>query len=493
MKKSLKSAIHNFFFEKLSLWDKFALFLIFSFVSILYLRLGRDYLFNWDEGIYAQLGVEALKFHHWLTPTWNGQIWLEKPPGIAWLTALGMKFWGINEFGARFFMPLVAGITLYFTYLIGKKLKDHYLGILASLLLANLDLFLSRSRAVNTDGALLAGITATVYLIMVNAAPWLVAFAIAFSVFFKGLAGFLSLVIVLPLLIKKPKKYLFLLTSYLSLFTIPWHFYQLIIHKSAFITPYFKEQVLRRATVPIEFHLESRWYYFHYLYQNLGIGWLFLLFLGIILIIFKIISQKSSRNLNPETRNLITIIWWFFFPLALFTLAKTRLFWYILPIYPAIALIIAYFLEFLAKRQTGRQILILFLCCYILFTYQHLFQNIEFNRHSSSFPPNLALVKLASELPQKELFVLVPKSERVAEAILPSNQRISSSFRYGGAPSFVFYSRKHVRYFYNLDRFKSNLKTGRLIVLTKGDYQHLTLPPLHIIKERGDYLLVQLK
>ncbi len=493
MKKSLKSAIHSFFSKKSSFWDKLVLFLIFSFISVLYLRLGRDYLFNWDEGIYAQLGVEALKFHHWLTPTWNGQIWLEKPPGIAWLTALGMKLWGIGEFGARFFMPLVAGITLYLTYLIGKKLKDRYLGILASLLLANMNLFLSRARAVNTDGILLAGITATVYLTMIGAAPWLVAFAVALSVFFKGLAGFLSLIIVFPLLINKPKKYLLLVTGYWLLFILPWHLYQLIIHKSAFITPYFKEQVLRRATVPIEFHLESKWYYFRYLYHNLGIGWLFLLITGVILITFRIISlrQKPTSSLITETRSLITIIWWFLFPLTLFTLAKTRLFWYILPVYPAIALIVAYFLRFLANGNKWSLIILnLFSAFYILHTYQHLFNHIEFQRLKSKQPPSLALV---SQVKTPRLLVLATETERIAKAILPKRQRISSSFRYGGAPNLVFYSRKPVAYFYNINLFKQALLSGNQALVQRGDYSRLNLPSLKIINKKGDYLLVQLK
>ena len=469
--------------------------LIIVFVFSLFLRLGRDYLFDWDEGIYAELGREIIQFKNLLTPSWNQHLWLEKPPGIAWTTALGMKFFGVGEFGARFFMPLFAGLTLIFVFLIGKTLSDVYSGWLATLLLANMDLFLSRARAVNTDGALLAGITATVYLLLTNASPWLVALTISFSVLFKGLAGFLSLLISLPLLIKKPKKYLLLLTSYLLLFILPWHIYQLIVNGNKFLTPYFKEQVLRRTTVPIEFHLESRWYYFHYLYQNLGLGWLFLLIAGVILITFRIISshQKSNSSLITETRLLITIIWWFLFPLALFTLAKTRLFWYILPIYPAIALIIAYFLRSLATQKLSQQILLLFLGLYSLFTFNHLLQNVEYRRTRAQLSPRIKLAQLASHQPQSTLLVLVPKTERVAEAILPQNQRISSSFRYGGAPSLVFYSRKQVIYFYNLDEFKANLKSGTIALLTQSDYQTLQLPSNQILDQAGDYLLIQVK
>ncbi len=467
-------------------------FLVLSFVvilvAILYLHLGRDPLFDWDESIYAQLGVEILKSHHWLTPTWNGQIWLEKPPGIAWLTALSLSLFGHNEFAARFFMPLLAGSSLYLTYLIGRSLKDRTLGILAMLLLANMNLFLSRARVLNTDIALLFTILFTVYLVMSKRRPWLVALAIALSFFFKGFAGSLSFIIVLPLLIKKSKKYLLQVIGYWLLFILPWHLYQLIVNGSNFITPYFKEQVLRRATVPIEFHLESRWYYFHYLYQNLDITWIFLLVLGLLFLVFKLRSSVAHRW------SLITLIWWFFFPLALFSLAKTRLYWYILPIYPAIALIIAYFLRQLASlHQLGYQILISFLGLYAIFTLQHFLTLVDPYHSRVNLPPKLELATWAHHFSNQGLLVLVPYHERVAEAILPSEQRISSSFRYGGAPSIVFYAQQPVTYFYDLDKFKSALVSNRLVLLTKQDFQQLQLHSLKILKSQGDYLLTQVK
>lgn len=58
-----------------------------------------------------------------------------------------------------------------------------------------------------------------------------------------------------------------------------------------------------------------------------------------------------------------------------------------------------------------------------------------------------------------ELSVLVPETERIAEAVLPYDQRISSSFRYGGMPSVVFYFGGRVKFFYNVDEFLSYLKS----------------------------------
>ncbi len=61
--------------------------LIFAFLLALYyilmINLGRDALFDWDEGIYGELGRQVVARGELLTTYWNGAPWLEKPPGIA--------------------------------------------------------------------------------------------------------------------------------------------------------------------------------------------------------------------------------------------------------------------------------------------------------------------------------------------------------------------------------------------------------------------------
>lgn len=59
-----------------------------------------------DEGRYAEASREMLIDGDWLIPRLQGQPHLTKPPVTYWLTALGMKLWGVNETGARFFLSL---------------------------------------------------------------------------------------------------------------------------------------------------------------------------------------------------------------------------------------------------------------------------------------------------------------------------------------------------------------------------------------------------
>lgn len=454
-----------------------AVFLAFT-TLLLYQNLGRDYLYDWDESIYAQLGVEQ-SIHTLLTPTWNGTLWLEKPPLIAHLTAIGSHLVSDPELGARLLIPIFTIITLGATYVIGSHFGGVVTATFATIFLGYFDLFISRSRSVNTDTLLLAGITLSAALILKKAKPYLVAIALALAIFAKGPAGILAMLISLPLFYAKDREYFLLTTFYLLLYTLPWHLYQYFQNGADFYTPYLLEQVVRRATVPIEFHLESRWFYFEHLYRDLGVGILLSSFIGLILATY----QKKYL-----------LLWWILLPLGIFTIAKTRLSWYILPIYPAIALGIGYLFSYLATKLNKKQVglVVILGVGAAIQTLVHLAETIEFKKGLATYPDHIKIASTLAEMPGESIAYLVSASERTAEAILPKDQRLSSSFRYGGAPSVVFYSKKHLAYYYNYDDFASDLSSGKhtLAVVTEGDVDKV--PPGYLLIGRaGAYYAYQ--
>ncbi len=451
---------------------------LFAVSLLLYHNLGRDYLYDWDESIYAQLGVEQ-RLNTLITPTWNGSLWLEKPPLIAHITALGSSLSSDPELGARLLIPVFTIITLGSVYVIGSYLGGPVAASVATILLAYFDLFIGRSRSVNTDILLLAGITAAAALILKNSKPYLVAIALALAVFAKGPAGLLALIITAPLLFKKNRSYNLQLILYFLLFISPWHIYQFLQNKEAFYTPYLLEQVIRRATVPIEFHLESRWFYFEHLYRDLGVGTLFAASIGLIL------ALKQKKYL---------LSWWVLFPLCLFTIAKTRLSWYILPVYPSIALGIGYLFAYLSSKINKKYSLLVIILVVgaALQSLLHLSRTTEFSRGLTTYPDHIKIAAILSQFPDRSIAYLVSSSERTAEAILPQDQRLSSSFRYGGAPSVVFYSKKHVAYYYNYDLFTRDLSSNlhTLAIVTEGDVDKVP-PGYLLIAKVGSYYAYQ--
>lgn len=434
---------------------KLTLLSIVIFTFILYLGLGRDYLFEWDEAIYGQLGVEARSDHNFLTSHWNRELWLEKPPAITWVTALGQSLVSSPELGSRLLMPLFAAATLYAIYQIGVYFGGTLLGASSVAILGYFNLFLSRARVVNTDGMLLAAIAWLVWLLLKGSSPWKVGLVAALAVFAKGPAGVLALLIATPILLKKPRKYLYNAALSFLIIVLPWHLYQLAVNGSAFYTPYLLEQVFRRATVPIEFHLESRYFYFISLYKDLGLGVLLVAALGFLF------SLKYTW--------LFSI--WALLPLFIFTLAKTRLSWYILPSYPGIALLVGSTLNAFVKEKKSKTVVTILVVGMLAQLLYHTYSYVNPARTASPLPDHIKIAKLLASYPEPSLAFLVSSSERTAEAILPAEQTISSSFRYGGAPSVVFYSGKKVYYYYNYDRFQEDLNSGRvkLAIVTRDD------------------------
>lgn len=442
---------------------------------LLYTNLGRDALFDWDEGIYGELGRSLTMGHNWLFPSWNNAVWLEKPPGIAWATGLGIFLLGPTAHGARFLMPLFALYTLYVVYRLGTKLGSWRHGLLAVGVLAGFNLFLGRTRAVNTDMALLASITTTILFLLENRPAWWVALSIFGGVWFKGLAGFISLIIALPLFLQKSKPYLLRLLIYLLVATLPWHILAYFKYGQDFLTPYFFEQVLKRATTQIEFHFETRYYYFNYLSENLGAGVLIVAGFGALL---TLISRKNRF-----------LVWWVLAPLAIFTLAKTRLFWYILPIYPALSLLISQAIGAFVDKPKLKPILTI-LCLGILG--QALLtasSSVELSKSQAKSPDRVAVAQALHNSGATQLHVLVPESERLSEALLPQVARLSSSFRYGGMPSVVYYFQNPVYFYYNVDHFIKYWDSTKapLAMIHRKDLTLLGSPHT-IVVETTDYL-----
>ena len=417
---------------------------------LLYTNLGRDALFDWAEGLYAELGRQVGATGDVYTTYWNGAPWLEKPPGIAWVSAIGIALLGPSAHGARLLMPLFAIYVLYMVYRIGTHLGGYKHGLLAAGILAGFNLFLGRTRGVNTDMPLLAAITTTILFLLENRPAWLVALSIFGGVWFKGIAGLLSVIIALPLFFTKSKTYLLSTISYLLVFIVPWHLYAYLKHGQAFLTPYLYEQVLQRATAQIEFHFEPRWYYFSYLYENLGLGVLLVAGLGGLSL-----TQRFFTAHLKDRWLYATLLWWVLAPLAIFTLAKTRLFWYILPIYPALSLLIAEIIGRFSITKVQQRVLLIVTIGVLAQGLLTASRSVEIDKKTAVMPDRLIVARELSALSPHELLILVPESERLAEALLPEVAKLTSSFRYGVMPSVVFYYQGPVRFFYDVDKFGS--------------------------------------
>jgi len=113
-------------------------------------------LFETSEGRYASVARRMLDSGDWLTPRHNGLRHFTKPPVTYWFAAAGMKIFGINEFGARFFLSIAAGATALATWYLGKLLFCRVTGLIASLVLISSIYFQTQFRGLTTDPFLAA-------------------------------------------------------------------------------------------------------------------------------------------------------------------------------------------------------------------------------------------------------------------------------------------------------------------------------------------------
>jgi 4-amino-4-deoxy-L-arabinose transferase-like glycosyltransferase len=185
-----------------------ALFLVLVLGAVLYLPgLGREILRHPLEAKYALAAREMLRGGPWLVAHLFGEIYPDKPPLYFWAVAGVAELRGghLDEVASR--LPAVAGALagLALTFLLGETLFGRQAGLAAATVLATSGLFFWYARQGHPDQFLTAGVTlACLALWRSFAAPaggrrtaWiaLAYAAMALSVLSKGLLG-----LVLPLL-----------------------------------------------------------------------------------------------------------------------------------------------------------------------------------------------------------------------------------------------------------------------------------------------------
>ncbi|MBU3614713.1 glycosyltransferase family 39 protein [Polynucleobacter sp. Latsch14-2] len=90
-----------------------------------------------DEGRYAEMAREMLVTGDWVTPRYNGYKYFEKPPLQVWATALAFKAFGIGDWQARLWTALTGFLTIIAVGLTSAKLYGSRAGFLSAAVLAS--------------------------------------------------------------------------------------------------------------------------------------------------------------------------------------------------------------------------------------------------------------------------------------------------------------------------------------------------------------------
>ncbi|MGB9178737.1 MAG: glycosyltransferase family 39 protein [Pyrinomonadaceae bacterium] len=339
---STNSPGHDRFFSSRS--DLFFIFILILISTLaLFWKLGAGDLAAWDEAIYAQVSKEMAQGGDWLTLHWGYKPWFEKPPLLMWTTALLYRLFGVKEFWARAASALSGIALVVVTYLLGKLAYNKQTGFLAALILLTSYYFLSFSRFGTMDVMLTLftclAIYAYLHLRDGNGRWWYMACtACALAVMTKGAGGLIAPAVILLALVfdKRLSSALrsrdFRLGCALALLIVaPWHILMFVWHGRAFADEYLGYHTIARATRTLEGHATTPLYYFGRLIDGF--------FPCCLLIPFAFVSSIREILRGEHRCRIFLIVSVLVF--VVYTLIPTRRPWYIVPIFPALAILIA--------------------------------------------------------------------------------------------------------------------------------------------------------
>ena len=99
-----------------------AVAIAFGFALSWFALLGVRPLFNPDEGRYAEIPREMLATGNWLVPRLNDLVYIEKPPLQYWATAVSFELFGVDVWAARLYPGLCGLLAVLVTAALARRL-----------------------------------------------------------------------------------------------------------------------------------------------------------------------------------------------------------------------------------------------------------------------------------------------------------------------------------------------------------------------------------
>ena len=113
--------------------------------------LGNRPLNEPDEGRYSEIAREMIETGGWLVPHFWYLPHLDKPPMTYWLVAASMKIFGQNEWAVRLPVALAGVSGVWATFLLGCAMGGRRVGLWSALILQSATLYLIQARMLTTD------------------------------------------------------------------------------------------------------------------------------------------------------------------------------------------------------------------------------------------------------------------------------------------------------------------------------------------------------
>lgn len=330
---------------------------------------GRD-LWDPDETRYAVVAREMRESGNWILPQLNGKIYAEKPPLFFWLVNLSVFFLGEDtEFANRLPSALAGVLTMILTFLFGKKLFNERAGFFSAMILSTCFLFPQLSRWMLMDSLFTLFFTLTLFYFYLGHEDeegrpkyyLLAGFFTALATLTKGPIAFLPTIILLlySFVQKEPQKarnlfYSFMISIALILiWLLPACWAGGETYKDRLL---FGQTLGRFIEGGKHFHAQSFFFYF-IRFPLEFFPWT--VFLPTVFVF----ALKNGKN---KSRRFLFV--WFITVFLFFTLSRGKKDNYILPLYPAAALLVGSLFDFELDSNAGdKRILVSLIVLIFLF------------------------------------------------------------------------------------------------------------------------------
>jgi 4-amino-4-deoxy-L-arabinose transferase-like glycosyltransferase len=357
-----------------------------------------------DEGRYAEIAREMLVSSDWVTPRLNGLKYFEKPPLQYWLTAASYKVFELDEWTARLPGTIAGWLAIFVVGYAGTRIASPTAGAYAAVVLAGMVWHFGIAHIVTLDALLGFWLTVALaaFLVAQRAAAesgerralMLIAWAaMAGALMTKGLIGLLipaGALVVYTLLTRDfalwRRLELVLGTLLLVALAAPW--FVLVSRRNAEFAQFFFVHEHFQRFLTTEHRRTGGWWYFIPLLIVGLLPWLGMFFLTAIRG-----WRDAERGANGFAWARFCLVW-VAFVFLFFSASGSKLPSYILPLFPAAALLVGWQLVGVRQRTLFHLTWPLAAGAWILLALTLLFYDTLIGRIADARTPALVYAKL---------------------------------------------------------------------------------------------------
>ncbi|TAM81879.1 MAG: glycosyltransferase family 39 protein [Acidobacteria bacterium] len=304
-----------------------------------FVGIGRLALIEPDEGRNAEVAREMLARGDWITPHFNNFAYLDKPPVFFWAVASTFKVAGLSEASARFPSALAALLTVFFAWVLARRMFETSTALYAGIVLSTSPLVVIFARDVIFDMMLTLFVTGAMVCYWLREAgsenqkllDILFFAALGLATLTKGPVGFLlpllSIAVYQALRRKfsrlKDLNWLVGLAAFFAI-TLPWFIAVSVRHPDFPGYAFWQESLQRFATG--HSHRTGHIYYYFIIYLAGFLPWSFFLLYA------AVHRARRWRDLQQEQHApTLFLLSWAGVVFVFFTISQSKLPGYFLP------------------------------------------------------------------------------------------------------------------------------------------------------------------